>query len=522
MAVPASPGTAALRLAAQLKSPEGVAVDAAGNLYISDAGNARIREVNAAGTISTFVGGGLNDGGLGVFGLLNQPSGVVGDNSGNTYIADSGNNRVRKVAANGTISTVAGTGVAGYGGDGSAATGAQLNAPQGVALDAAGNLYIADSNNRRIRKVDGSGKITTAAGNGNCCSYTGDGGAATKAQIGTPYGLAVDSSGNLYISDTGNNVVRKVDSSGTITTVAGNGSYGYSGDGTLATAAKLYGPYGVAADAAGNLYIADHYNSRIRMVSSSGTITTVAGTGAYGNSGDGGPATSAQLDDPAGVALDAAGNLYIADYYNGRIRKVAADGNITTVAGNGGYGYSGDGGLATAATFRYPYAISVDAAGNMAVADQFNNAVRLLTPTETQPVLTIQSAHTGNFNQGQTGATYTVTVSNGAGAGSINGAVAVTEILPAGLTLVSMAGSGWTCSAPAAPTCTRSDVLDGGASYPAIAVTVNVSTTAPSQLTNQASASGGGGIAAGAEDLTLVAPSSTPQARPRSPRQLVP
>jgi uncharacterized repeat protein (TIGR01451 family) len=473
-------------------------------LYIADSGNARIRQVTAAGAIATLVGGAVNDGGLGLFGLLDQPSGVVRDNAGNTYVADTINNRVRKVAADGTIATFAGTGVTGFFGDGSGATGAQLNAPQGLALDASGNLYIADTNNFRVRKVDGSGNITTVAGNGKCCSSTGDGGAATNAQIGTPYGLAVDASGNLFISDTENSVVRKVDGSGNITTVAGNGTYGYAGDGGPATKAEMRDPWGLAVDASGNLYIADRYNLRIRMVSTSGTITTVAGNGNCCYGGDGGRATSALLAYPTGVAMDASGNLYIADYSNNRVRKVAASGTITTVAGDGVYGYSGDGGPATGATFRYPYSVSVDAAGNMAVVDQNNSAVRLLTPAGTQPVLTIQSSHTGAFTQGQTGATYTLTVSNGYGAGPTNGPVTVTEILPAGLTLTSMAGSGWTCPTGTALSCTRSDALSSASSYPAITVTVSVSATAPSQLTNQASVSGGGGTPALAEDLTII------------------
>jgi len=395
---------------------------------------------------------------------------------------------VRKISASGNITTVAGTGAAGFGGDGSAATHAQLNAPRGLALDGGGNLYIADSNNSRIRKVNTSGIITTVAG----------------TEIGTPVGLAVSSSGNLYISDISQEVVRKVATSGTITTVAGNGSYGYSGDGGAATSAELNGPYGVAVDGSGNLYIADSYNYRIRKVNTSGIITTVAGDGECCYGGDGGAATSAQLCYPSGVALDAGGDLYIADTCNNRIRKVVPGGTITTIGGTGRFGYSGDGNLAIAAALSYPYGLSVDAASKVAVVDWHNNAVRVLTPAGSQPVLTIQSAHTGAFAQGQTGATYTVTVSNGPGAGPTNGTVAVTEILPAGLGLVTLAGSGWTCSAPAAPTCTRSDALSGGSSYPEITVTVNVSATATAQLTNEATVSGGGGNIALTEDLTIV------------------
>jgi subtilase family serine protease/sugar lactone lactonase YvrE len=511
-------GSAATR--AEFRYPEGVAVDAAGNLYIADSGNARIREVNSAGSAATLVGGAIGDGGLGVFGVLDQPSGVVRDNAGNTYIADTNNNRVRMVAANGTIATVAGTGTSGSTGDGNAATSAQLNAPQGLAMDASGNLYIADTGNYLVRMVDTSGTITTVAGNGKCCGHTGDAGLATNAEIAAPYGLAVDASGNLYISDVDNNLVRKVDTSGNITTVAGNGTYGYSGDGGPATSAAMRDPWGLAVDASGNLYIADRYNLRIRMVSISGTITTVAGNGNCCYSGDGGAATKAELYYPTGVAVDASGNLYIADIYNERVRQVA-NGTISTLAGNGSYGYSGDGGSAIGASFRYPYAISVDAAGNVAVVDQNNNAVRLLTPVGSQPVLTIQSKHTGAFTPGQTGAAYSVTVSNGGGAGPTTGTVTVTEILPAGLTLTAMAGPGWKCSTATA-VCARSDALSGASSFPAITVTVNVSATAPGQLTNQASVSGGGSNAAGAQDLTVIAASNAPAAAVGIDRQGIP
>jgi uncharacterized repeat protein (TIGR01451 family) len=499
-------GDGAAATNAELSLPEGVAVDGSGNLYIADSGNARIRQVNTSGVIATLAGGGLNDGGLAVFGALNQPAGLARDNAGNTYIADTRNHRVRKVAATGVLTTVAGTGVSGFTGEGGAATGAELNAPVGLALDGSGNLYIADSNNRRVRRVDNSGNITTVAGNGNCCGATGDGGPAPSAGIGTPNGLAVDSSGNLYISDVTNHVVRKV-AGGNIATVAGTGTFGFSGDGGPATSARLYDPSGIAVDGAGNLYIADRFNSRVRMVSTDGTISTVAGNGNLGSSGDGGPASSAQLCQPAGVAVDALGDLYIADTCNSRVREVVAGGTILTVAGNGIPGYSGDGNLATGASLNFPLGVAVDSMGNVAVAEQSNSAVRLLTPANTAPVFTIQSAHTGPFTQGQAGAAYVVTVSNAPEAGVTNGLITVTETLPSSLTLVSMTGPGWTCSTASGPMCTRSDVLSGASSYPPITVNMNVSASAPSQLTNQVSVSGGGGNSAGGEDLTLVGPS---------------
>ena len=496
--------------AARLFTPVGVAVDNGGNLRISDSGNARIRSVTASGTIATLVGGALGDGGLGIFGYLNQPAGVARDNAGNTWIADTNNNRVRQVSASGAIATVVGTGAAGFGGDGGAAAGALLNAPRGLALDTSGNLYIADTNNYRVRKVTPAGTITTVAGNGVCCGHTGDGGVATSAQIGLAYGLAADAAGNLYIADIDNNLVRKVAASGTITTVAGNGAYGFAGDGGPAIAADFRDPYGVAVDSSGNLYIADRYNYRVRMVSASGTVTTVAGNGNCCFSGDGGAATSALLDQPSGVAVDAAGSLYISDFYNNRIRKVTSDGTITTVAGNGSSGLSGDGGIATGATLQNPWGISVDASGNVAIADSNNNAVRLLTQSGTQAVLSIVSTHTGAFTQGQTGATYTLTVSNGPGAAPTSGVVTVADVLPASLTPASIAGSGWACTI--ALSCTRSDALPGGSSWPPIAVTVNVSNTAPVQVTNQASVIGGGASAAArASDFTLVAAPNPPQ-----------
>ena len=369
---------------ARLYQPSGVALDGAGNLYIADTWHHRIRKVDAAGVITTVAGDGtqgyFGDGGPAVAARLYQPYGMAPDGAGNLYIADRGNHRIRKVDAAGMISTVAGGGL---GGDGGAAVAAQLNRPTDVALDAAGNLYIADAGNRRIRKVDAAGVITTVAGDGRRGS-DGDGGPAVEAQLSSPYGVALDAAGNLYFSDSGYRPsdvshrprIRKVDAAGVITTVAGDGTAGFSGDGGAAAAARLSFPYGVALDAAGNLYIADRGNSRIRMVDTAGVITTVAGDGTRGFGGDGGPAVEARLFSPYGVALDAAGNLYIADTWNHRIRKVDAAGVITTVAGDGMRGSDGDGGPATAARLGFPTGVALDAAGNLYIADQNDNSIR--------------------------------------------------------------------------------------------------------------------------------------------------
>jgi len=328
------------------------------------------------------------DGGAATEAQLRQPNAVVIDGAGNLYIADTSNNCIRMVpTANGTyfgiamtagsIYTVAGTGSYGYSGDGGPATDAQLRYPGGVAIDSAGNLYLADTNNHRIRKVNTGGTITTIAGTGEA-GYSGDGGAATSAKLYQPRGIAIDSADNLYIADYYNNRIRKVNTGGTITTVAGTGTAGYSGDGGAATSAKLYYPYDVAIDSSGNLYIADTFNHRIRKVNTGGTITTVAGTGSYGYSGDGGAATSAKLYYPRGVATDSAGSFYIADNLNHRIRKVNTGGTITTVAGTGSAGYSGDGGAATDAKLNNPYGVAIDSAGNLYIADKENHRIRFV------------------------------------------------------------------------------------------------------------------------------------------------
>jgi sugar lactone lactonase YvrE len=329
-----------------------------GTIYISDSENNRIRPVNTVtGTISTLAGNGTGgftgDGGLATGAELKIPYGVAVDSSGNTYIADSQNNRVRKVSTTGTITTVAGSGFAGSGGDGGSALSALLNNPTGAAVDAAGNLYIADQHNNKIRVVNTLGVISTFAGTGSV-GNGGDGGPASAAALYYPTSVALDGLGNLYIADTNNQRIRKVNiSTGIITTVAGSGSVGYGCAAGVATAVGLHNPYGVAADGGGNIYIADTYLQCIRKVAS-GNITTVAGNGLASFSGDGGPATSAALNYPTGVAVDGIGNIYIADLVNSRVRMITPGGIITTLAGTGVFGFSGDGGPATAAELYNP------------------------------------------------------------------------------------------------------------------------------------------------------------------------
>ena len=276
---------------------------------------------------------------------------------------------------NNIITTVAGNGSTTYNGDGIAATNASLYYPEGVGFDVAGNLYIADHIHNLIRKVDANGIITTVAGNGTNI-FAGDGGAATNASLHSPSGMAWDAAGNMYIVDQANSSIRKVAANGIITTVAGKGSYGFSGDGGAATNANLSSPYGMAVDAAGNLFIGDQSNGRIRKVATNGIITTVAGKSGTGFSGDGGAATNAYLNNPGDVVLDAQGNVYFADAYNNRIRKVATNGIITTVAGKGSSGFSGDGGAATNATLGIPYAVTMDALGNLFIGEWGNTRVR--------------------------------------------------------------------------------------------------------------------------------------------------
>jgi hypothetical protein len=380
-------GDGGLATAAQLSYPYGVNVDAAGNIYIADTHNHRVRAVDATtGNIATIAGNGTpgyNGDGPATSAELFYPSGVAVDGSGNVYIADQFNERVRKVAG-GIISTVIGTGVAGFTGEGGLATSARVSLPIGVAVDGAGNVYVADYYNSRIRKLTvANGRFTTVAGSGNV-GFQGDGGVATAGGLRYPTGLTVDSAGAMYIADSTDNRVRKVAAPSvatlTLSTPAGTGTPGFNGDGQ-ATAAELFYPDGVAVDGFGNLYIADQFNERIRKVTAAtGVISTVAGTGSAGYTGEGGLATAARINAPVGIAVDASGNFFFADYYNQRVRKVAAaTGIITTVAGTGVAGFLGDGGAATAAELNYPTGVALDGAGNLYIADQNNHRIRMVT-----------------------------------------------------------------------------------------------------------------------------------------------
>jgi sugar lactone lactonase YvrE len=572
--------------------PLRVAVDGSGNLYIIS-GNA-IRKVTAAtGIIATVAGNGgsgySGDGGPATNAQFEAVNLAV-DGSGDIYIADYYHDVIRKVtAATGIIATVAGGGTAGYAGDGGPATSAKLEQPDAVAVDGAGNLYIADTNNFVIRKVAAAtGIITTVAGNG-AAGPSPNAGPATLAQLATPTGAALDGSGNLYFVDGGNSVLKLVPASGILSTVAGSGATGYTGDGGPATQASFNGAYGIAVDSSGNVYIADSGNNAIRKVTAAtgiittvisapvgpaplcpglcypngvavdksgniyiadmlaiskiaaatgmmatveylpplnsfpgslgraaitvdgsgnlyigealtvqkvaaatGIIATVAGNGQLENSGDGGPAVNAGVFGTLALATDASGNIYIADA-DATIRKVAAaTGIITTLA-------------ATGAQFSAPLeGLTVDSLGNIYVADTGNNRILLLAPENSRPVLSVTKTHAASFTLGQAGATYSVVVSNAANAGTASGPVTVSEVIPNGLTLQSMSGAGWNCSS-SAHTCTRSDALRGGTSYPPITVAVNVATDGLSQATNQVTLTGGGqALATAASDTANI------------------
>lgn len=320
------------------------------------------------------------DGGPAIKATLNEPDGVCIDAAGNLYIADLYNERIRKVTAQGIISTIAGNGQAGYSGDGGPAVAAELDLPGGLAVDAAGNVYFADYDNSCIRKVSTSGIISTYAGNGQQ-GFKGDGGPANSAELNRPTGVAVDNAGNLYIADYQNDRIRKVNTNGIISTVAGGGNSNPV-NGSPADSVILYAPDGVAVDASDNIYIASLVGSRIFKVNTNGIISTIAGSGSYskgGYSGDGGPAVNAQLNSPTDVILDGSGNIYIADANNYVIRKIDVNGIITTYAGNGSASVTFvQGAIALDVGIGYLPSIAIDSKGNLYFTDLYFNRVQVI------------------------------------------------------------------------------------------------------------------------------------------------
>jgi len=422
--------------AAQLDGPAGLAVDASGNLYIADSANNRVRKVAPDGVISTFAGNGQSgvggDAGPAAAAQLGQVFGVAVDRSGDVFLSQPASHRIRRVRADGMISRFAGTGTAGFSGDGGAAVSAQLFNPQGLKVDASGNVYFADNQNHRVRKITAAGVISTVAGNGTQ-RFAGDSGAADQASLSGPADVAIDANGNLYIADLLNGRVRMVTPAGVISTVAGGGGglqngpalqaalpaptglaidnegrliigvnyarqvrrlsqvtittiagvlpTGGAGDNQPATSVTLLSPYGVAVDAAGNLLFADQVDNRIRKVSPAGTITTYGGTGLYGWSGDGSPATTAQIGSPRALSLDSGGNLFLVSGAMSGIRRISAAGVVSTVAGAGAAGFTGDGAVATEARLNIPLGVAVDAAGNVFAADTNNHRIRRIDAT---------------------------------------------------------------------------------------------------------------------------------------------
>jgi uncharacterized repeat protein (TIGR01451 family) len=542
-----------------------------GQILIADVTLSVTQDAGPAGTISSYstsiiAGGGssstpnLGDGGPAFGAYLNSPSGLAFDPAtGNLYIVDS-SSRVRVVTPDGNINTFAGGGSGT--GENIPATSARLSSVGAVAVDGSSAVYVNDSGSR-VRKIN-QGNIVTLAG-GSSTGFSGDNGPAVNALLSSPYGIAADSTANVYINDSGNNRVRKV-SGGTITTFAGGGNNGL-GDGGPATSATLSSPYGVALDAAGNLLIAEDINTgRVRKVAL-GNITTIAGGG---NGGDGGPATGATLFYPAAITVDPLGDVFISEIGSGRIRKVSLDGTINTITiNNSALGLTADrsgnvyfsdynNGLVrrlTALPSFCNYSVSTppqipQAGGSLQISVTTATGCRwsaLLVPAWLTPnggttgigtgtlsftaapnsgtaprsaslaiagmsvqvtqstnsaSLTILKTHVGNFSPGQQNGTYTITVSNASGAGPTAGLVTVTDTLPSGLTSAGMSGSGWTCQNTS---CTRSDVLNSGASYPVITLTVNVAGNATSPQVNQANVSGGGSTPASASDSTAIA-----------------
>lgn len=516
---------------ASLFNPIALTFDSAGNLYIADEANNVVRKVDTGGTITTVVGNGgfgfLGDGGPALSASLAQPGALAFDPAGNLYIGDTSSERIRKVGTSGTITTVAGNGRFKYAGDGGAATSASLDSPTGVTVDPAGNVFTADIANLVVRNITPAGVIGTYAGTSvPAPTYTGDGGPATAATLNFPTDvqsdgagnvyvseggrvhkitpsriittllsggpnnlvfvengglslasrLALDSQGNVYFSDFANSRVLKLDNTGAVTVVAGTGARGFSGDGGPAILARLRQPRGVAVDLAGNLYIADQGNRRVRKVDTSGIITTVAGNGTTTISGDGGPATSAGLPNPFAVTVDGAGNLFIGS--GGTVRKVDANGVISTIAGGGFIGPTVDGIPAVNAAFTNVQGLAFDAAGNLYLSDRFNDRIRKISGVTNAPpfLFSVPSGltiTTKGLPHGDIGAAYFQTLSAVGGAPPYSWSI-IAGALPTGLNLSNSGQITGTPTASGAFNCVVQVTDSAGAiANQALTITVN-------------------------------------------------
>jgi len=338
-----------------------------------------------ASRLTTRAGNGTpgygGDGGPAASALLNWPRDVALDAGGALHIADTNNHRIRRIAADGIIATVAGVGSGGHSGDGGPALSAQLAAPRGIAVGADGSVYVGDTENHCVRRIDPHGCMSTIAGTG-APGYGGDGGPAVAAQLSWPGAMAVGGDGSVYVADSGNHRIRRVSRDGVITTIAGTGAAGYDGDGGPAACAALSAPRGLALGPDGGLYIGDTENHRVRRVALDGTISTVAGSGGEGYGGDGRAAVEAQLSVPRGVAVGPDASLFIADCGNSVIRQVKSDGTIITIAGNGSEGYIGDGGLAIQAQLSDPHGVVVSREGIVYTAEPRSSCVRVIWDDE--------------------------------------------------------------------------------------------------------------------------------------------
>jgi len=364
--------------AARFSSPHGVAVDTAGNVFVADTFNHTIRKITSAGVVTTLAGTAGSSGstdGTGSAARFDFPASVSVDSAGNVYVADTFNHTIRKVTSGGVVTTLAGTAGSSGSTDGTGSA-ARFDFPTSVSVDTAGNVFVADSGNNTIRKVTNAGVVTTLAGLAGFPGSTDATGSA--ARFSSPHGVAVDTAGNVFVADRNNHTIRKVTSAGVVTTLAGTAGSSGSTDAT-GSAARFDNPIGVTVDTAGNVFVADTYNSTIRKVTSGGVVTTLAGTAGVNGSNDG-TGSAARFNLPHGVAVDALGNVFVADNANHTIRKITSAGVVTTLAGLAGSSGSTDG-TGSASRFNSPLSTAVDTAGNVFVADTANHTIRSSTFT---------------------------------------------------------------------------------------------------------------------------------------------